>query len=560
MKRKSVRRTLIVALALMVAVAMIPSMAFAQSGDDTATEWTTSKSKIATNLDENFESKVTLSLPSAEEQLVSDVVFVLDKSTSAALEQQALDMLDDLKTQIENTNAKVKVGVVIFNKKANVTNFMDLETEYDAIEKAIKQTIESGTNTHAGLIAGKAMLDNDTDVDASRKYMIFVSDGITYMYNEEPTAIGQQNADKTNIFAGPDNWETKYGNNFAPENWDEWLETIKEQMSNDTVQEYSYGTDFKAEGISYISYDDRANHANSIDKALYLTNEVYQAAKDEGYHCYAMTAGATSGSQYLWGPSFMNYLAGGEEVSFGNIKNDIQYLLDAGSFVVDEIGYDADYNFDFVNEIEALTLTVGGDVLEAVDITKPDGEKTKDDPTSVYGFGDINSEGEYQFELEYYKDGLQLLDENDDPIYGYEECFVWEINEAVSNFAPVQLTYKVKLTNPKTAAGVYGTYDADGSEKYEGLYTNNQAVLFPVATDGTWGDSELFGMPTVSYEVAAAVDPANGNNAQAGNTNASANDAAVQTGDNSHMAVAMIIMIIAAAGIVVCARRIFINR
>ena len=104
MKRKSVRRTLIVALALMVAVAMIPSMAFAQSGDDTATEWTTSKSKIATNLDENFESEVTLSLPSAEEQLVSDVVFVLDKSTSAALEQQALDMLGDLKTQIENTN------------------------------------------------------------------------------------------------------------------------------------------------------------------------------------------------------------------------------------------------------------------------------------------------------------------------------------------------------------------------------------------------------------------------------------------------------------------------
>ena len=35
MKRKSVRRTLIVALALMVAVAMIPSMAFAQSGDGT---------------------------------------------------------------------------------------------------------------------------------------------------------------------------------------------------------------------------------------------------------------------------------------------------------------------------------------------------------------------------------------------------------------------------------------------------------------------------------------------------------------------------------------------
>lgn len=60
-------------------------------------EWKVSKSKTATNLvkqsDGTYTSDVTLSLPSAEEQLVSDVVFVLDKSTSAGLEQQALTML-----------------------------------------------------------------------------------------------------------------------------------------------------------------------------------------------------------------------------------------------------------------------------------------------------------------------------------------------------------------------------------------------------------------------------------------------------------------------------------
>lgn len=42
--------------------------------------WQISKSKKATNLDENFESQVTLSLPSAEEKLENDIVFVLDKS------------------------------------------------------------------------------------------------------------------------------------------------------------------------------------------------------------------------------------------------------------------------------------------------------------------------------------------------------------------------------------------------------------------------------------------------------------------------------------------------
>ena len=60
-------------------------------------QWDVSKSKTATQLDKDFISDVTLSLPAAEEQLVSDVVLVLDKSTSAALEEQALAMLRELK-------------------------------------------------------------------------------------------------------------------------------------------------------------------------------------------------------------------------------------------------------------------------------------------------------------------------------------------------------------------------------------------------------------------------------------------------------------------------------
>ena len=118
-------------------------------------DWDVSKSKTATNLDENFESDVTLSLPSAETQLASDVVFVLDKSTSAELEDQALKMLKNLQAQIQETGAKVNVGVVIFNKEAHTNGFFDLATEYDKIEAAIKTDISSGTNTHAGLLAGR---------------------------------------------------------------------------------------------------------------------------------------------------------------------------------------------------------------------------------------------------------------------------------------------------------------------------------------------------------------------------------------------------------------------
>ncbi|MCB6992199.1 VWA domain-containing protein [bacterium 210820-DFI.6.37] len=454
------------------------------SGTASGKTWEVSKSKNATNLDENFESKVTLSLPSQQEQLVSDVVLVLDKSTSAALEEQALGMLKDLQTQIEKTEAKVKVGVVIFNKEAHATGFMDLATEYAAIETAVKQDLLSGTNTHAGLLAGKAMLDEDSDVDASRKYLIFVSDGITYMYNAEPTVTAWTfQADRVLNWAGPDNWNSKYGTNNAPdEGWATWLQNIGTQVASQGTQyEYPY----KGSIVKATPLEGQDTYANSIDKALYLTYQEYTAAAAAGYHCYAMTANANSGTQYLWGPSFMEYLAKGETVSFKNIKNDINYLLDAGSSVEDYMGYvKDDYNFDFINDASKLSIKVGDKTLDAVEL----GENR-------YGFG--KNENGYDYEVTYVPGNLEE-----------DEHFIWTINVPVSNFAPVQLTYSVKLTNPKTAAGTYGQYDADGSNGYDGLYTNNSAVLYPVDSSGAKGAAEAFNKPTVSYTVEnQPVDP-----------------------------------------------------
>lgn len=446
-----------------------------ESGD-----WDVSKSKTATNLDENFESDVTLSLPSAETQLASDVVFVLDKSTSAELEDQALVMLKNLQAQIQETGAKVNVGVVIFNKEAHKNGFFDLATEYDKIETAIKTDISSGTNTHAGLLAGIDMLESDTSVSDDRKYLIFVSDGITYMYNEEPTAIGLENADKTKIFAGPDNWATKYGRNAAPASWEAYLGDVETQIQLDGDRyDAPYGTSFTHGGENaYISYDDRANHAMSIDKALYLTYKTYSNAASK-YHCYAMLA--STNADHPWATSFMNYLAGGKSVKFEQIQNDIYYLLDAGSTVVDVIGHTDDYNFDFVNDAANLTMTVGGETLTT----------TKIDDTS-YGFGELREDGTYSYVLTYYANGSEDVK---------DEHFVWQINVPVSNFEPVTLTYTVKLTNPKTEPGTYGQYDQDGSQGCDGLYTNNSATLYPVDSNGTPGEPEEFLKPTVSYTV-----------------------------------------------------------
>ena len=465
------------------------------------TDWEHSKSKTATNLDANYQSQVTLSLPAAQEQLVSDVVFVLDKSTSATVEDQMIEMLNSLNQQITETGAKVKVGVVIFNKEANrVLELTELNSDnMSQIEDAIRQEISSGTNTHAGLLAGKAMLDADTSVDANRKYMIFVSDGITYMYNAEPTVTAWTFfADSYNNWAGPDNWNSKYGNNNAPENWESWLDDIGQKVAaQGTTYEYPYGgTPINA---TPEDKEQQSNYANSIDKALYLTHQVYQEAQNAGYHCYAMNA--TSNADHPWATSFMNYLAGGKEVSFDDIQNDIYYLLDAGSQVVDVIGEGIDnvgneYDFKFIDAADKLTLKVGNEVLPI------------HEENGYYGFGEKLTSGDYAghypYELTYYPEGMGTRSME---VAG--ELFRWDINVPVSNFAPVQLTYTVQLTNPQTADGTYGQYDADGSEEYAGLYTNKMAILYPVDSNGVEGEQEAFQKPTVSYSISNGkpVDP-----------------------------------------------------
>lgn len=469
-------------------------------GPVTPTEkWDVSKSKTATKLDSNYESKVKLSIPSSEEQLVSDVVFVLDKSTSANLESQALAMLSNLKNQIKKTGAKVNVGVVIFNKVANIANdgkFFDLATEYNSIENAIKPEIKSGTNTHAGLLAGKDMLDADKTVDSNRKYLVFVSDGITYMYNKEPTVTAWTFwGDAWNTWAGPDNWASKYGSTEAPSDWNVWIQNIALKVTEQgTSYEYPYeGT------VSQATPQENWNtaYANSTDKALYLTYQVYQDIVKAGYHCYAMTAESTSAQTYPWGTSFMSYLSDGTEVTFDSIQNDILYTVSAGSRVEDYMGYvEGDYNFDFINDASKLSITVGTgenkETLKAAVI----GE-------NHYGFGPVKkvqepeavqemttSETSYRYELEYVP-GEKKNDEH----------FIWRINVPVSNFAPVALTYSVKLMNPKSASGTYGQYDENGSKNYSGLYTNNSATLYPVDSNSKPGVPENFLKPTVSYTV-----------------------------------------------------------
>lgn len=483
--------------------------AFKTSGDanfEKEAEWHISKSKKATELDSNYESKITLSLPAADEQLVSDVVFVLDESSAYDAVVQEMDaMLLELANHVEESGAAVKVGFVVFRGNA-VTKPLELLTadSIDEINAFIQERPETGgSNMLAGLMAAQDMLESDTEVENSRKYMILIGDGITYTWTgDDGTQMGVNfaNADApdTPMLASPDAWDVKYGSGNFPENWEAHLSSVAEMMDATISEKASaYVRDVNISGSPFIPYSEKEQYASSVDIALYKCAELYRELQSS-YHCYtvmrsAFTADLTDdsnrkdGDVYPYGPSFMEYLSGGETVDFSDIQNEIYYLLGTGSFVADYMGYvENDYNFDFVNEASALSMTVGETTYEAV----PLGE-------NQYGFAPNGSENGYDYILEY--------EENDRLA---NEHFVWTMNVPVSEFEPVSLTYSVRLVNPKTAPGTYGQYDEDGSEGYPGLYTNSKAILGAFDSNGEpVSPQEEFAKPTVSYTVEAPTDP-----------------------------------------------------
>lgn len=471
-------------------------------------KWTISKSKTATNLDSNYESKVTLSLPAAQKKTTADVVMVMDVSSSmepldiSEAKAAATELCNQLSAK---NNVDIKIGIVTFDRDArNITDgLVSVEEAKAAVEDV---TAASDTNMMAGVMAGKKMLDSGTGED---KYLVIMSDGIpTYwMENGEVTSKTLEKyshgtlSESLPAASEPEgSWE--YDESKVPSvesllsltDWD----TDSNVWKQDADTGESLNPDYKYTNIQKATYK----------TATYLQNEIF------GKYNVKMVAFGTDKHKdsvvYKYGENLCDWIGkqtgvtyykvskpnyGGEtgdlKNAFDSIANEIIYLLDEGSYVEDYMGYvEGDYNFDFINDASKLTVTVGQkETLKAQKIEE-----------NRYGFGPIETaqtlEGDtpeirgYQYVLEYVP-GEKKSDEH----------FVWHINVPVSNFDPVALTYSVKLVNPKSASGTYGQYDVDGSKNYSGLYTNNSATLHPKDSNENWGIPENFQKPTVSYTV-----------------------------------------------------------
>ena len=449
--------------------------------------------KMATELDKNLETKVTLSFPGKREAEPSDVVFVLDKSGASAqmdIYKQAKEFLSQISQKAKDDGLDIKVGVVLFNKVGNIQQpLTDVVTGYDDILSAMNSEVRHGTNMHAGLLAAKSILDADTAVKAENKHVILISDGATYLYCKDgdftkpyTRSFGSVEGGR-NMMGGIWEWQSREyhlnnawkkfsdGSNFifsqamkSPEKLGEYLAYYRDQYENNSEKnwaqyDYEY-TDAAADNGTTNPIPVDVNAPCNIDVAFWSTDDTFQSMVNAGYDMNVYYKNAAD----FDGQVFLQYLTrnsnnGQLDTDFAEIKAKLVDKIAAGSTVEDLIGAD----FDFINDPAKISVTANGEKLSPVKI---------DDGS--YGFGK-REDGSYRFTLNY--------------VNGDQEMLKLTLNEAASPSKPVVLEYSERLVNVPTEPGVHT------------LNVNESAVLHPIDGNGVSGDDYEFPVPTVEYTV-----------------------------------------------------------
>ena len=500
--------TVSVVLALTLGMATPATMSFADdaAGDAGQSSTLEQNQKMATELDENLETKVTLSFPGKREAEPSDVVFVLDKSGASAqkdIYNQAKQFLGQISQKAKDDGLDIKVGVVLFNKVGNIQRpLTDVVTGYDDILNAMNSSLHSGTNMDAGLLAAKSILDADTAVKAENKHVILISDGATYLYCKngdytkpytrsfgDPTkqtnpGTGTAYPYGSNKMGGIWEWQSREynlnnawkqfsdGSNFifsqamkSPEKLGKYLEYYRDQYENSDKNwaqyDYEY-TDAAANNGTTNPIPVDVNAPCNIDVAFWSTDDTFQSMVKAGYDMNVYYKNAAD----FDGQVFLQYLTrnsnnGQLDTDFADIKAKLVDKIAAGSTVEDFIGAD----FDFVNDPAKISLTANGEKLAP--------EKIDD---GAYGFGKL-ANGSYRFTLDY--------------VNGDQEMLKLTLNEAASPSKPVVLEYSERLVNVPTEPGTHT------------LKVNESAILQPIDGNGMRGDAYEFPVPTVTYTVAA---------------------------------------------------------
>ena len=379
---------------------------------------------------------------------------------------------------------------------------------------------------HAGLLMAQEVLARNKSIPDNRKYMVLVSDGDSYLYCKggdytkaySRSYIAAESAGGAYAYGGyyDEGWycpssgyedkasgkkNVKRPTTSSQSDWEAYLNDVRDrnQESNGDIYDFEWkyydeswdkkiADQVKEDGFKTQPAVPRS--ASNLDMGFLNAASVYHtlAAK---YHCYAMAVPSWNTAD--GGHSaFMGYLNNGAENGFESIKNQILYLVGAGSSVTDTIGD----RFDLTDPAQ-MKLTVDDEQGNS----KTYNAETIGENQNQYGFLK-QGDGTYAYKVTYTPD-------DKDKKTG--EQIVWTTYVPITNFQHVSLTYQVKLKDSKTEPGTYGQLDLNGDGLIDGtntavdssnaIYTNESALLSPKDSAGNEGTSEEFGKPSVSYTV-----------------------------------------------------------
>lgn len=444
-------------------------------------------------------ANVQLSVGSTESRDKVAVMFLLDKSTSQGMRDEAAEMLDYLS---EKSNTDIIYNVVIFSGTATSTGWQNIadDATLDATKaNFVNKETTSGTNMDAGIEATSAQMSQiPADYVDAETYLVTLSDGITYVWTGADGQVkcvptqGLHDADTVETTAqnGADTWSMMYG--YAEgisDNYGTFADFLAEAPakmqateSEGHVQDY-YGENSLSNPLDTWIYDDieqakvQATYACGPEFAMYESATGYVALAGQFDHAFAFAVPelAADGSDNLsnwddfpWGRELMEYLASESdngiensyysnadaEVLFAGIQDEILYEIQSGT-VNDTIGAD----FDLAG-LETIKLTVGG-----VDIP-----------------GTVDAENNTVT----FDNGHYVVTYNPNAPAG--ETLTWDIKVPVKSAEPVTLSYALDLSNKATEAGTYQ------------VPTNEDASISYKSTDGNSG-AEKFPVPVLEYTV-----------------------------------------------------------
>ena len=388
--------------------------------------------------DETTEDRanVQLSVGSTESRDKVAVMFLLDKSTSMGMRDEAAEMLDYLS---EKSNTDIIYNVVIFSGTATSTGWKNIadDATLDATKaNFVNGETTSGTNMDAGIEAASAQMGQlPAEYVDAETYLVTLSDGITYVWNGADGQVkcvptqGLHDADTVETTAqnGADTWSMMYGyaegiaDNYGT--FADFLAKAPAKMqateSEGHVQDY-YGDSSLSNPLDTWIYDDveqaevQATYACGPEFAMYESATGYVALAGQFDHAFAFAVPelAADGSDNLenwesetkgfpWGRELMEYLASKSdngiensyysnadaEKLFAGIQDEIFYEIASGT-VIDTIGAD----FDLAG-LDTIKLSVG-DVELPGTVDKENNTVTFDDGNYVVTYDPNASTGE----------------------------------------------------------------------------------------------------------------------------------------------------------------------